>query len=395
MAVKAAFGRVGVHMKENVRGISRQRCARIVLVVGIFVAAGAAHAQTGLNDTQVSGAGVLDPEFDPYSNRYTYCRQTAQQSSGTLWVGTFNSDGTLNTDEEQQLDKCVFQGNGPEWGRDASGAVISYVKLDGPGKPSLYYAHEDAPGSFSIHGVPNLPALSATKNAVYPSDDASDKNARVLFLAAKDSSSKDLVVDWRSLGPGGAGGTVSTDDGFWRWGSQSNFIAVAKATGASQVQQIWVLNTSTGNSVQVTRDDGNKSTPHMWFDATWGWVVSGVVDNNCQVYQYPSGNKKVIIPSPNGTAMQSLEHFVYQGHSYVYYYVSNNLPDGTTNNDVYVSSVEENYKHLKVSGDEARNRYEPEVAFPAGGGTPIIFFSARGASGGGNAVWRPAIVDLP
>jgi hypothetical protein len=48
-----------------------------------------------------------------------------------------------------------------------------------------------------------------------------------------------------------------------------------------------------------------------------------------------------------------------------------------------------------VGGDQLMSHREPEVAFPSSGGTPIIFFSARGAEGGGDAVWRSAIVGLP
>jgi hypothetical protein len=156
-----------------------------------------------------------------------------------------------------------------------------------------------------------------------------------------------------------------------------------------------VLDTSTGNAIQVTTDDGDKGSPHMWKDPTLGWVVSAVVGTNYQVYLYPSGTKMVTVTSPNGTALYSPEHFVYQGTSYVYYYVENPGPNGEANNDVYVSSlVVDNVKSLKVSGNQLMSRIEPEVAFPTSG-TPIIFFSAKGADGLPSAVWRSAIVGLP
>lgn len=133
----------------------------------------------------------------------------------------------------------------------------------------------------------------------------------------------------------------------------------------------------------------------MWTDPTWGVVVSGVVGSNCEVYQYPSGVKLVSIASPNGAPMESLEHFGYLGHSYIYYSVANDNEDGTANNDLYITSVQSEYEHLKVSGGQSMRRYEPEIGFPSTGGLPILFFSARGARGGGNAVWRCAIVGLP
>ena len=364
---------------------------------GTSAEAGAPEAGTGGTsgdlDLQVGASGVLDPEFDIYSNRYTYCEQSIGDGGGKLWIGRFNDDGSFDDFNAHPggvpIDDCLFQINGPEWGRDNSGAVVSYVKYDTNRKPTLAYVHEDSPDNWSVHIVPSLPDLPTGLNAVYPSD-TPQENARVLFVATDG-------VEWRDLGggdvPGPGGGLVTPNQGFVRWATQANSIAFLDPVDS--VRQMGVFNTDDGSTTQVSDDSGDKNNPHMWMDETWGMIVAGAVEDRYEVFQLSTLTKVLSIDSPNkGAPMQSPEHFVYHGHSYIYYFVQNDAADGTKNADIYVTSIVPNYKHLKVSGTQVINRFEPEVAFPSSG-TPIIYFSADGADGGRNAMWRSAIVDLP
>lgn len=345
-------------------------------------------------DVQVSPDGqILDPEFDPASNRFVYCQPADDSRVGSLYVGAFDSDGTFAPGTPVRVDDCLFAGNGPEWAEDARGPVVVYMKQDATtGASFIAYTRPPATGVVGWSPGTKVPTPELDDpDVVYGSTWTGLAMARVVFM----SKGNLIVQDLRGLN---------------RWtvleGARGNFPRFSEGNGTlfyTVGSQVFSFDVVTGTATAMpTTSARPKNTPASWFDPVLGKQVYGFLEVTV------GGSKTYDVYTLDGTLVRSLvtkmpdgvtpadaefaspERFVYNGKSYLYYGVSN----GLGNVDLHIVDTNTGVDEL-VSGSGTKLRVEPEIGFPSGG-RPILFFSSFSqASSEQSALWRTPAFVLP
>jgi hypothetical protein len=197
---------------------------------------------------------------------------------------------------------------------------------------------------------------------------------------------------------------------FPRWANESSSVVLVKR-GSNNALQTFRYDSTTGANTELCPSTGCdtllRATPQMWTDLTYGTLYGylvriGVVNPEYRIYRASDNALFATIRVDNDT-LTSVEHFVYGGKSYVYFVAASS----PLNENVWVASVTPQPRYLRVSDGTVMHRAEPEAAFPAGGGTPVIYYSGDATRTGAAcptqseqtatscAVWRSTLAALP
>lgn len=378
------------HHKTPNLALSRTIGFTAALLLGL--ASLACRADPDVLASNESDGSMLDIEFDTASKtpRYTYCQPSVGGGgAGTLFAGMINAAGNLNP--PVPVGPCLFQGNGPEWGRDSSGSFVTYMGYDGAGNPTVKFIRPPASGAtgWTPQQVAGLPVL-ASPNVAYASQFAGS-TGRVVFMAQANNG---------TLTTQGLAGafqcsllTQGLTGNFPRFSAYENVLLYTKVTGGAR--QVFKANMTTCSSTALVNDGVDKTTASAWTAPELGSGVYGVlVGNNNEateyrVYRADNNALWATLAAAEGRAYSSVETFQHGGASYLLYAVQS-AGLGTS---IYVANIGTGVTR-KMSGSQVMLRSEPEVGFLPDG-TPRIYFSATSPGGVSNAVYRTAVTSLP
>jgi hypothetical protein len=209
-------------------------------------------------------AAYIDPECLQDAGKVVFL-----DSRLDMWVGEIDPATGLfrsPTGRDQRVDTGISQwsrySNGPEWGLDAKGPALFYVKDNAHGAGQLWRAEPpwDKPRltqltrDTDIHNwicEPSVnPSLPSTRVIVYRGKPRAAGNVDAWLDEDKPDQPKPFT-DRMIVA---------------RWGYNTNLITFAYRArpGQTEPSQVTLVDTDTGKSRVITGDDGNKIDPWLW-----------------------------------------------------------------------------------------------------------------------------------
>jgi acetyl esterase/lipase len=215
----------------------------------------------------------IDPEFLQTEGRAVFL-----DSRLDIWVGEIDAATGLFRSEsgrDQRVDTGISQwsrySNGPEWGLDAKGPALFYVKNNAQGAGQLWRAEPpwDNPRltplthDTDIHNwicEPSVnPALPSTRVIVYHGKPRAPSNVDAWLDEDKPGQlhpfTERMIVA--------------------RWAYNTNLVTFAYRArpGQTEPSQVLLVDTDTGRSRVITADEGNKIDPWLWQAPEFGGEV--------------------------------------------------------------------------------------------------------------------------
>ncbi|MFK8183939.1 MAG: hypothetical protein AB8B99_11240 [Phormidesmis sp.] len=207
---------------------------------------------------------IVDPEFDPLSNRVTW-----QDQSNNLWVAPIETDtGLINTAQAQLIDSGLVPissyrdrtgtGNGPEWIYEQGEAQIVYTKAV-DGQPRL--ARTQGNGLALTPEILSGPARTNTGVAPIGSLDTSSSDARIAYLLPTPPDIS--VLAWRDVDQPEGHIVAENVSSAGRWINNENN-ALTFTQSVAGINQVFSYEVSTRQLTQLTSSDVQKSDPFIW-----------------------------------------------------------------------------------------------------------------------------------
>ncbi len=228
------------------------------------------------DDQDIGSASVSyrDPEFLQSGGLVTFADQ-----NGNVWVGAMDLQTgrfvKANGGRDHRLDGPISEWsrycNGPEWGFDANGSAIFYIKDNAQGTGQLWRAQPpwnkplitQLTRDTDIHNwicEPSVnPTLPSTRVIVYHGKPQSQGNVDAWL----DEDKPDRLQPF-------------TDRMIVaRWCYNTNLITFAYRAqpGQTEPSQVTLVDTDTGKSRIITADEGNKIDPWLWRAPEFGGEV--------------------------------------------------------------------------------------------------------------------------
>lgn len=379
---------MGQHCKARLR-------AAVLGLLAVAGAAGTAAAQTIPSELLVTTQrDLIDTEFSQARGRIVWV-----DNAGSLWTagvdpdtGLFvpaNGKGTLIDSSAMSMADFHLFGNGPEWISTASGDQIVYTKfVDGAAhtreNARLALAQQVKGGGWTFG------FLSQLQRAVpYASHDWRDPSPRISYV---DPSGRHY---WRNLGD------PSSEERLVNYPAGQYFMAFRFADGmrggtlpmkVDGVQQVFYHDLDANTDTQLTYDSGQKDqssrgwiwdAPEFGNDRTLATVADGT---ELRIYREVPGQAawELVrsIRTPQNGIINSVENFVYNGSSYLFFVAS--VPPATYPSQLYLANIDpENPQLLQLTPDlPLRVRVDPEVFFTNSG--PYIYYNRMTLSNAGN-----------
>ena len=372
------------------RTLRSARSARIAWpLVAAFLVLPAAHAQVVPNESRVtSQRDLLDPEYSQARAEMTWVDKT-----GSLWVANVDPDtglfvpsngkGTLVDADAMTSGDLRLIHNGPEWVGTAFGDQIVYTKFvtgqpHTPGNARLAFAFfPSSSGGWALRTLsPNL-----ARSAPYASLNEGDPNPTISYVDAPGNHY------WRNLYDAASETPVPLYP-------RSHVFALRIAQGVRAaayvapvggVQQVFINWFDTGVTEQVTFDDSQKdlhSRPFIWQAPEYGGdlVLETVADDTeLRIYHLPAGGSNTdwelvdAVSTPDNGVINSPEHFVYNGQSYIFF--AANVPPLDYPSAIFLTGIDAAHPSLQqlTPNQPERSRTDPEV-FIANDG-PYIYYN--------------------
>ncbi|MCX6910702.1 MAG: alpha/beta hydrolase fold domain-containing protein [Verrucomicrobia bacterium] len=206
----------------------------------------------------------IDPEFLQSEGRTVFL-----DSSLNIWVGEIDPATGLfrsASGRDQRVDTGISQwsrySNGPEWGLDAKGPALFYVKDNAQGAGQLWRAEPP-------WDKPRLAQLTHDTDIhnwiCEPSVNAALPSTRVIVYHGKPRAS-DNVDAWLDEDKPDQPKPFTDRMIVARWAYNTNLITFAYRARAGQTEpsQVTLVDTDTGKSRIITADEGNKVDPWLW-----------------------------------------------------------------------------------------------------------------------------------
>ena len=373
------------------------RYARLIGAAWLFVAAAipAAQAQAnGGNESLVtSQRDLIDFEFSQSRAAMTWC-----DKDGKLWTanvdpvtGLFvpsNGKGTLVDADAMTTGDLALITNGPEWVGTAYGDQIVYTKfVSGQAhtlaNARLALAWQSNRGAWSLSALsPNL-----ARNDPYASHNEGDPQPTITYVDAYG------YHYWRNLYDATTETRIPLYPQTYKFAVRlgEGPRVAAFVTPVDGVQQVFIYWLDTGETDQITFDSGQKdlhSRPWIWQAPEYNGdlVMETVVDDTeMRIYHLPPGGSaadwQVVdsVSTPDGGVINSPEHFVYNGKSYVFF--ASGTPTAPYPSAIYLTGIDADQPSLVqlTPDDSEHTRTDPEV-FIANDG-PYIYYN-RGTYAG-------------
>lgn len=398
------------------------RWASALLMATTAGGAGSALAQvTPTTETQITSRYIIDFEFD--SARDGVNCPTCNNGAGNsriaytdltyrLWVGNVDfrtgafkpSDGRgVLVDSYSSLPTDF--GNGPEWMFSALGSQLVYTRYT----PDLPFAPENAGIALATQGTNGTWSAAMYDNGLgrqspLGSQDLADPVPRLQYQDMAKTKTW-----WRSSELGAPEGNVPMkgyNAGSRRWVPGTHKIILTgngdRKRGITY-RQVFLYDTDTGTSEQLTDDTANHSGGMMWQAPEYNnEYVFFSVRNSGQIVVW----RKLIDPQgvPRWTQIGSVtapadypyvwspEYFVYNGKSYIFFQLnqSPNSSDLTKPSKLAITGIlPENTALVSLTPADApaRIRMDPEYFITAQG--PLIYYNRYKVAPEGQAGAQP------
>jgi hypothetical protein len=371
------------------------RWAGVFSLLAMAAAATTATAQTIPSEQLVtSQRDLIDTEFSQARGRIVWV-----DNSGSLWTagvdpdtGLFipaNGKGSLIDSAAMSMADFHLFGNGPEWISTSSGDQIVYTKfLAGMARTRenarLALAQQVKGGSWKFG------YLSQLQRAVpYASHDWRDPSPRISYV---DPQGRHY---WRNLGD------ASSEERLVNYPPGQYFMAFRFADGmrggtlpmkVAGVQQVFYHDLDTNTDTQLTFDGGQKdqtsrawiwNAPEFGTDKALATVADGT---DLRIYRETPGQaawtQVLSIRTPQNGIINSVEHFVYNGSSYLFFVAT--VPPATYPSQLFLANIDTaNPQLLQLTPDlPLRVRVDPEVYIANDG--PYIYYNRMTLSNAGN-----------
>ena len=373
----------------------RQLAALMLVPLGL-------SAQAAGVETLVTNAAIVDFEFD-WGRDGLYC-PTCNQGAGNarlawtdgklnLWVanvdyatGAFVPANGRGVKVDTNTALVTTYGNGPEWAFSALGSQLVYTKYLPDQPPS------DATAGV---GVATMVNGSWTNELL---DDSLQRISPIATLDLTDAAAKIQYQDttktktfWRVVTDGAEEHQITVKGysaGARRWvPGTGKVILTGKA--ASGYNQIFLFDTNTGDTQQLTNENGNVSGAMMWQAPEYNneYVFFGVLNGKMLVVyrQLPDANGQLtwqVIQRNSLPAgfpyVWSPEYFVHNGRSYIFFQMNKTSVASNMSKPSQIGMVgilPDNNTLVNLTPDTAtsRVRMDPEYYITAQG--PFIYYN--------------------
>lgn len=378
----------------------------------IFALAPPVYAQSFPPEVQVGTRTIVDAEFD-WGRDGVYCstcnfgggnnRLAFIDSAGSLWVGHVDvntgdfvpSNGEGKLADTNTMPANVL-GNGPEWMSLSNASALVYDRwIDG--QPHSYssgclgFAHES---NGSWHGG----CMDNSQGYVLPlgTFNVGDKSPMVSY---QDFSQPETAVYWRLTQTGSPQHEVLSsgkdqNGATRRWvpGTHQLILTAPAPPDASGniYRQVFLYSTDAETLQQLTFDPTDKDSAFMWQAPEYGnefVFFARIADTEIDIYRYlTDGNGTSswqvinrIQSAPEYPYIYSIEPFVYQGKSWLFFYVSALEDQGsehvTATSQIAMSGIEpgaSTFRLLTSDVPDPRARRDPEYYITAKG--PYLYY---------------------
>jgi hypothetical protein len=364
---------------------------------------------------------ILDPEFDPVSNRVAWQIGPTLLFDGKLVVGDIDPDtgdildpstgiplpqGGKGLIIDSNLVEINKTNNGPEWALSVDGSQIVYTKYDDQSRVSAAYATFDG-----TNWAPQIMVNGQNRFTPKGSRFANDPSAAAAYFAfVSTPEGPDPRLALRTLG---MPETEIISRIILRGGNflpgESAYMSITRRS-ASQLYQVFVWDYAAPVIRQVTFDTGSKSqSPELWFAPDLGddmvFTTNVILENFsvARVYrrQDPLNNfnwaleVEIESPDPAKPYVGSPRPFVFEGKSYIVFMAEVD-PTTTGEADIWIADLNPDplarfYRKVSID-DGPLARFDPETYVTNNG--PIIYYSRFNEPGGGILTLRRAQTGL-
>lgn len=359
-------------------------------------------------EVQVSTADITDIEFDSGRDG-VYCpgcnggfgnaRFAHVTTDNELWVagvdpvsGDFLQPDGRGMRVDHNVSGLATIGNGPEWMFSRRGSELVYTRyadgtVDAPENRSLGLARLK-------QGAWLAGPVAGTQYRQNPggSLDRNDTVPRVVYTNVTRSA-----LYWREVGGQGGGGEqpipLSYPQGSvvtrrWVAGTRDLILTAPAPPDASGVvyNQVFRVLTATGEVRQFTFDPVNKYGAFSWRAPEFGnnWVFFTVAERRqVLIYRVLPGSGgttwrviNTITPPASTPFIGSPEYLLYNGRSYIYFWVSNSPDDSLAPSQIAITGIDPALPSLRLltadAAGEEHSRRDPEHYITAAG--PRIYY---------------------
>jgi acetyl esterase/lipase len=209
-------------------------------------------------------AAYIDAEFLQAEGLAVFLDSRAE-----IWIGAIDPATGLfrnASGRDQQVDTGISKwsrySNGPEWGLDAKGPALFYVKDNAQGAGQLWRAEPP-------WDKPRLTQLTHDTDIhnwiCEPSVNPSAPSTRVIVYHGKPRATGNVDA-WLDEDQPGQLKPFTDRMIIARWGYNTNLITFAYRArpGNPEPSQVTLVDTDTGKSRSITGDEGNKVDPWLW-----------------------------------------------------------------------------------------------------------------------------------
>ena len=206
----------------------------------------------------------IDAEFLPTGGLAVFL-----DSGAALWIGAidpatglFRSANGCDYRVDSPISKWSRYSNGPEWGLDAQGPALFYVKDNAQGAGQLWRAEPP-------WDRPRLTQLTHDRDThnwiCEPSVNPARPSTRVIVYHGKPRAPGNVNV-WLDEDTAGQLNPFTERMIVARWGGDSHLITFAYRAQSTQAKpsQVTLVDTDTGKSRAITDDEGHKIDPWLW-----------------------------------------------------------------------------------------------------------------------------------
>ena len=383
-----------VDMLSNIKTIKFKKLRALVYALALCLIMGSClfassnvSAEFQPNETQVTNAPIVDPEYDQATSQFAWV-----DNAGNLWIGKLNSEGMFEPASGKAIwvDPGAMSSadyelitNGPEWVQTNQGPQVVYTKFltDAPhtaDNARLGLAQLISPGQWEYKFLsPQLP-----RYAPYASTDSNDAAPRISYVdPAKNhywcEINNPAVEHLITL----KGNTMRS----LRWVQGVRAIIFSAVSPIDNICQVFKYDIDTELSEQLTHDGGDKCSnpPWMWqapeYNNEFVFFAVAKTSSNCELRIYKKDNnqawtKIMTIAMPLNSHVDSLEPFTYKQHSYIFMSMTTIRAAYATS--IWLANIDPLKPFFRKISDDTllRNRFDPEVFVVSNQG-PYIYYS--------------------
>lgn len=318
-----------------------------------------------------------DPEFDQIGSRMTW-----QDGQGNLWVtdvdpvtGLWTPPSGRQLQLDTNLAPISWTGNGPEWVYAADGSQIVYTKRDADNTMRLVRARRDVAGAWQVT------ELVRGQNRFNPigSKDVGDTQPRIAYFYTlyRDAMWRevDAPLTERDIP------TPSQMQSSWVEGERALTIVSPDMNGVNQCAE---FNIDTQDVAPISWGTLPKRYGYVWRAPEYGNdKVAYCLEQSGSVLliyrKLPEGWTKLKTMRPPSRAyFYSVEHFIYNGASYLVF-LTQDISEGGGPADVWIAGIDPVNGLLPHQVSSSANptmvRMDPEVFITTQG--PYVYYTEK------------------